>query len=116
MLLETEVIDKDTEANYAFISTLKETTGLHSHDFYEFFLVTKGKMRHHVNEKEQILSEGALVFVRPEDAHYYSAFQDFQCSFINLAFSKSLINSLFSYLGDSFPSVIFLSPSYPPVV
>ncbi|MBC7960164.1 MAG: hypothetical protein H7X94_09875 [Vallitaleaceae bacterium] len=33
--------------------------------------MTKGKMRHNVNEKVQILGEGALVFVRPEDAHYY---------------------------------------------
>ncbi|MBC7959594.1 MAG: AraC family ligand binding domain-containing protein [Vallitaleaceae bacterium] len=59
------------EANYGFIATLKEATGLHSHNFCWFFLVTKGIMRHNVNEKVQILGEGALVFVRPEDAHYY---------------------------------------------
>ena len=115
-LLEEEIIDKETEANYAFYTTLKDTMGLHCHDFFEFFLVTKGKVKHHVNHEEQILGEGALVFVRPEDAHYYLPFEEFSCSFINLAFSKHLIESLFYYLGDQFPSEVFLNSKNPPVV
>lgn len=111
-----DVLDIDTEAHYAFYTSLKDTIGPHCHDFFEFFLVTSGKARHLVNSEEQILTEGALVFIRTEDIHYYLSVEGYNCSFINLAFPQRIITSLFNYLGDSFPSELYLESSLPPLV
>ncbi len=115
-LLEKDIMDKETEANYAFYTSLKDTIGPHCHDFSEFFLVTSGKTIHHVNLEEQMLGEGALVFIRPDDKHYYLPVEDFNCSFINLAFPKRIVTSLFDYLGESFPSELYLKAQAPPTV
>ena len=47
------------------------TYPLHTHTFYEYFLVTGGSALHMVNGTSQALSKGSLVLIRPEDAHYY---------------------------------------------
>lgn len=115
-VFEKEVIDNETEANYAFYTSLKDTLGPHCHDFYEFFLVTSGRALHYVNSGEQMLIEGSLVFIRPEDIHYYLPIEDYNCSFINLAFPERIVISLFNYLGDSFPSELYLKAPTPPTV
>lgn len=50
-------------------SSLKETAPLHSHNFYEFFIVTDGTALHMVNNSIQTLTKGDLVFIRPQDTH-----------------------------------------------
>lgn len=50
---------------------ITETFPLHTHDFYEIFLVAEGKAIHEVNGSSQLLSKGSLVYIRPSDTHYY---------------------------------------------
>jgi AraC family cel operon transcriptional repressor len=115
-LLEKDLINTETEAHYSFQSTLKGTTGPHYHDFYEFFLVTEGTIKHIANNKTHIVPEGTLVFIRPADIHYYESHENAFCSFINLAFPAKVIHSLFDYLENSIPKEAFLCASYPPTV
>ena len=42
---------------------------LHDHDFFELFWVQNGKVRHHLSERTDTLSEGELVFLRPGHQH-----------------------------------------------
>ncbi|MFN3662566.1 helix-turn-helix domain-containing protein [Yoonia sp.] len=42
---------------------------LHNHDFFELFWVQNGKVRHHLPEATQTLSEGAVVFLSPGQTH-----------------------------------------------
>jgi AraC family cel operon transcriptional repressor len=42
---------------------------LHKHDFYELFWVQNGKVRHHLPEGAQTLSEGSVVFLSPGQTH-----------------------------------------------
>lgn len=95
-----DIFDDETEVHYAFHSTLKKTTDMHFHDFYEFFLITKGKVKHLVNSSIQELCEGDLVFIRPDDRHYYENLAGEYCEYINLAFSKELMSKLIAYIGD----------------
>ncbi|MDR1542492.1 MAG: AraC family transcriptional regulator [Clostridiales bacterium] len=53
-----------------------ETYPIHTHNFDEFFLVTKGRARHIVNSTTFIVERGSLVFIRSEDIHFYDIFQD----------------------------------------
>lgn len=42
---------------------------LHDHDFFELFWVQNGKVRHHLPDRTDTLSEGDVVFVRPGQKH-----------------------------------------------
>lgn len=115
-LYEKDIIDLVSEAHYNFFTSIKDTLGPHTHDFYEFFLVTQGKMKHIVNSTQQILADGNLIFIRPNDCHYYEIVENSNSSFINLAFSKRVIEALFDYLGESFPWEDFLTSPTPPTI
>lgn len=44
-------------------------TTLHGHDFYELLWVQNGRVRHHLPHGKEMLSEGDLLFIRPQDRH-----------------------------------------------
>ena len=44
---------------------------LHSHKFYEIFYILEGNIRHKVNDTEEILNPGDIVFLRPFDNHIF---------------------------------------------
>lgn len=48
-----------------------EFTTLHSHDFYEFFVILKGRFKHSYNGKIEILKEEQFKIINPEDEHYF---------------------------------------------
>lgn len=41
----------------------------HKHDFFEFFLVSSGRIQHRCNDREVTLKAGALQLIRPDDKH-----------------------------------------------
>lgn len=49
--------------------TSKRPKALHDHDFYELFWVQNGKVRHHLPDRIDVLTEGDIVFLKPGDAH-----------------------------------------------
>ena len=108
-------IDPETEAHFRLISSVKNTTGKHTHDFFEIFLILNGSVVHCVNGKKQLLDKNSLVFIRDKDVHYYEQNEGLDCQFINLSFYKKVIDSLFEYLGDGFSKDNQLTPEKPPV-
>lgn len=117
MILKTkDLIDPDTEIHYAYHKSLKDITAPHSHDFFEIFLITKGKALHKINGKEEILEEGTLVFIRPKDKHYYEKLPDNICELINVAFPAKTIKQLFNYFGEGFESERLLNADHPPTL
>lgn len=77
-----------------------ETYQLHCHDYYEFFLVTKGRAMHVVNDVYQIVSRGSLVFVRPDDEHCYDYYKSQDFSFYNSGILEPYYSRLLTYYGD----------------
>lgn len=73
--------------------SVKETYQLHSHTFYEFFLVSKGMAIHCVNNKTQLLSEGSFVLIRPDDVHKYDFFNQYDFELINIGFPVDLFQA-----------------------
>ena len=88
----------------------------HCHNYYELFLVLNGDAHHLINSKEQILRPGELLFIRDFDVHTYKSVNKEYFDFINLAFTKQMLNSMLCYLGDGFPFENLLSASAPPSV
>jgi AraC family cel operon transcriptional repressor len=112
-LYSEELIDPDTEIHYAFHKSLKNITAIHSHNFFELFLIVKGELLHIINNRTHKLSEGTLVFIRPNDVHFYQRSDNNECQLINLAFRQSTVKELFNYLGNGFPSNYLLKRTLP---
>lgn len=110
-----DLIDSEAEIHYAFHQSIRSITVEHRHDFYEIFLLTHGSVVHVINGKRQVLEEGALVFMRPHDIHYYAKDGTRPCHLINLAFPESTTNELFSYLGSGFAPERLLQSEMPPM-
>ena len=79
---------------------------LHDHDYYEVFLIERGRTRHLMPEKSEILETGALVFVRPFDAHGFQAL-DQTCVISNIMFRKDTADHLGQRYGAEFAGRFF---------
>jgi len=110
-----DLIDPEAEIHYAFHKSIRSITVEHHHDFYEIFLITHGSVVHVINGRRQTLEEGALVFMRPHDIHYYAKDGNHPCHLINLAFPETTTNELFSYLGSGFAPERLLQCDLPPM-
>lgn len=115
-LIAAEDIDPLVQAHYRFITSIKKTVEIHTHDFFELFLILKGSVIHCINGARQRLEENTLVFIRDQDVHFYEQSEDGDCQFINLSFYREVIEELSKYLGDGFPMNQLLSPSLPPSI
>lgn len=110
-------IDPETDASYLFVSNINDAAhNAHRHEFFEIMLVVEGKALHFVNETKQVISEGYLIFIRPEDVHYFEMIDNYQCQFINVPFSKATFKDLCIYLSEGFQSEGLLQLPLPPYV
>lgn len=64
------------------------TTFVHTHDFPEFFLVTRGIGFHLRNDVREPLSSGMLTWVNARDTHHYQA-RETGLTFYNLALAPA---------------------------
>ena len=69
--------DKSSQVSYLKQFSVTETFRLHTHDFYELFYICKGKSLHEINSSTQLLTKGALVFIRPKDVHKFDFFNNY---------------------------------------
>ena len=87
----------------------------HTHEYYEFFLSLDGSSIHYVNDKEQPIVPGSLVFVRPEDKHCYET-SDKGFVFLNVAFTKRHKDAVFSYFSGIYDLSSLITSELPPMV
>jgi len=99
LLRAEKIIDSDIEGYYVHFPLVEQiATQVHQHDFHEIFLIVTGSVNHHVNDATQVLTSGSLVFVRPDDAHFYSNDGNANCELINLAFLSRTFSHMVEYL------------------
>lgn len=111
-----KLIDAESELHFAWHKSLQDITLEHTHNFYEIFLIADGSVIHYVNGSKQLLHAGALVFIRPDDIHYYEKNKNDICEIINIAFPLTTLAKLFEYLDEGFDSNKLISSKYPPVI
>lgn len=114
-LLTEQNIDMQVGCGVRFVYGGIDDFRLHTHDFYELFIVAKGTIPHMVNGVMQYLSEGCLVFIRPDDLHAHRC-DDPETAFINFAFTKETVVALFAYLFDEKKVNEMLFCDMPPMV
>ena len=86
--------------------SISETFPIHTHDFYEVFLILRGKAIHRVNNQTQILEKGSLVFMRPADIHYYVPINQYDISILNVGLPEMDIMPALEYLGISLSRIV----------
>ena len=78
-------------------------TTAHSHDFYEFFFVTEGKLLHYLNDNIYTMEEKSAQFIFPEDTHFFQ--KHHSCNntiLINIAFPRNLLVGEMIFLNNYF--------------
>lgn len=74
------------------------TYRIHSHDFYELFLVPQGSAVHLINGRSQLLTEGSFVLIRPGDVHRYDVFSNADFELLSIGIPATLFARLCEYL------------------
>lgn len=109
-------IDNPTGFKYRTVYLYNENSKLHYHSYYEIFLVLAPQIVHIINDSRQVLLRGTLVFIRKEDVHAFEYTSAKEPSLVNLSFSEEIIQELFQYLSEGYPSQTLLTLKEPPSV
>lgn len=65
-----------------------ESTSMHSHDFYEFFIITDNGTLHEINGRREKLARGTLYMIRPKDKHKFIHDDGLSCVHINFCVTQ----------------------------
>ena len=87
------------------------TYKIHTHGFYELFLVSHGGAIHAVNGRSQLLSEGSFVLMRPRDVHRYDFFNNADFELLDIGIPRTVFERLCDYLR--LDRAIFDTPELP---
>jgi len=110
-------VDPVREVNYRFLHNFDEVYPYaHDHDFYEIFLVVKGKCYHIIDQRKILISRGQMVFIRPADVHKYERYNNEEFNAINLAFLEENLRTLQTYLDNNVGFEKLIQAPLPPLV
>jgi AraC family cel operon transcriptional repressor len=97
-------------------SSLKETASIHTHTFYEFFIVTSGSALHLVNQSIQTITKGDIIFIRPKDTHSYGFYYSDDFRIVNIGFSTQLFQDIQIFYDHTTMLQSLLDTELPPCI
>ena len=112
---ENERFNGNAECGYAFYESPPSIVRMHTHTFYELFMIIEGEIVHEVNGQLQQLKKGNVVFVRDSDIHRLQPPKNV-CKWVNVHFSKNTFKSLVHFLGHPDLEKTLLAPTESPVI
>ena len=71
-----------------------EDTSLHSHEYFEFFIVTGNAALHELNAERQELPCGILRMIKPTDCHRFIKSEGFSCVHMNFCVTKERLEKI----------------------
>ena len=106
--MEIPRLDLPEEARPLGASIIKqysvyETFPAHCHTFAEFFFIGQGRAMHGINGRHQLLVPGSLVYIRPDDVHFFSPLNHFDFVLYSIGFSCDEARRAAAYLGAPLP-------------
>lgn len=115
VLRSRELFQSTQDVNLGYFMAFPSFTQMHKHDFYEVFLIGSGSIIHQLEgNKQEPLFEGAVVFIRPNDAHGFLRHKDDDCYLINAAFPPGEFKRVLRYIGRKEESHPLLQNAAPP--
>lgn len=88
----------------------------HTHNFYEFLYIVRGKSLNVVNDHVQLLTPKSLIVVRPDDMHYIRAVENpkEKYEFFNLQVPVEFMNQQFEQSSELKETI--LTPEIPVMI
>lgn len=80
----------------------ERSTTLHYHNYYEIFLITRGKAAHLFNGAETALRRNTLHLIRPQDTHQFVSARGELCTHMNLLILPERLRLLSAALNIPF--------------
>lgn len=99
-----------------YVKSTTEYFRPHYHNYYEIFLMVKGKCKHKIGDSVHVLNEGYLLFIRDFDVHDYACAEEEEFHFLNLSFERDTLYGMLRYLGEGFDAQRLLQAKEPPCV
>ncbi len=91
---------KDTVQIWCYIQDIADTYEFyHDHDFYEFLFIKSGMAIHYINGEREIISEGQLMLIRPDDCHKFVQMQNNDMTLISFSVSYELMDDVSKFIG-----------------
>ncbi|MEN6595955.1 MAG: AraC family transcriptional regulator [Clostridiaceae bacterium] len=84
----------------------ERSTTLHYHNYYEIFLITRGKAAHLFNGSETALQSNTLHLIRPQDTHQFVSARGESCTHMNLLILPERLRSLSAALNIPFSELV----------
>lgn len=69
-------------------------TSFHEHDYYEFVIVTDGKVKHFHKETTSIASQGMLFLIKPGEFHQFLPYHNHRSKHINFCISTPALQEI----------------------
>lgn len=101
IIRDSDYMDMEIGMAYRFLNNRSVLTEMHTHNYYEYFLITSGEIYHIVNGKTTLLPTGSAVFIRPEDCHKYRIAECEDCEMINVSFRTSHLEDALRFFDNS---------------
>lgn len=107
---------KWVDCQYWHITNEHLSVAPHCHGQYEFIIALTDNIVHKINGITQILSEGTLLFIRPDDEHEFISLPDKKQEFICFSYTKEAFYRFLTYMeGTGFPKEKLLTAPLPPM-
>ena len=65
----------------------------HCHEYWEFTIITKGRMLHKINNSEHIVHENMLLVLRPDDTHSLTRVDNQDITYINIGVKNNVLKT-----------------------
>ncbi len=97
---------KDNNQIWCYIQNIADTYEFyHDHDFYEFLFIKSGMAIHYINGEREIISEGDLMLIRPDDCHKFLQLQNNDMALISFSVSYELMDDISKFIGIKISSL-----------
>lgn len=113
-ILDTDYFPATLGFAYRLLNNNSILTEEHCHNFYEYFFIVSGSIIHIVNGSSQVLNQGDLVLIRPNDRHKYNLIGD-PFEMINVGFSSERFDELCTYIGMDVRQMVESMPGPPSI-
>lgn len=80
-----------------------DETSMHTHNFYEFFIITEGKTCHELNGVISSAGKNTLCMIRPTDCHQFRKLENESCLHMNLCAVPERLSAICEAMYISLP-------------
>jgi AraC family cel operon transcriptional repressor len=85
---------------------------LHTHNYWEIFLITEGRLLQTINNHTMELKKNDCFIIRPKDVHVFNQLNDYTSQHINLMITDKLLQELLDNINPYIYSTLLKYSNY----